>query len=300
MEAVSRPAWQRSAVRRLRVRILLTAASQVVSLSAVFAAHPQTNSSAFRAPAAGGCGDGCLPLSLLYTSDGRRGKHGRPPLHFLPQPPLLLEELRENLAARPGQHAGDDLAAMVQARIVQQVVRACGPPRPWDRRRRRRRWNPRLHDRPGTHRTRLQGHVQRATVQPPRLPGRGRLRDGDHLGVGGRIVQLLPLVVRRAITRSSCTITAPIGHFLFARRPCCALLPGPVACSLRASMPGNHSASSPTMSSGGAKTSRFRPLSPRPIDLQPHRPGPASQPQSRPALRRRDACPAGASLGGRR
>ena len=50
--------------------------------------------------------------------------------------------------------------------------------------------------RPGAHRAGLERHVERAAVEPPRAARLGRLGDGDHLGVGRRIVELLALVVR--------------------------------------------------------------------------------------------------------
>ena len=41
---------------------------------------------------------------------------------LLPQPPLLLEEAGEELAAGLGEDAGDDLAAVVEAVVVQEVI----------------------------------------------------------------------------------------------------------------------------------------------------------------------------------
>ena len=53
-----------------------------------------------------------------------------------------------------------------------------------------------LHDRTGTHRAWFERNVKRAFFQSPALHGRSRLRDGDHLGVCRRILELLSLIVR--------------------------------------------------------------------------------------------------------
>jgi hypothetical protein len=53
----------------------------------------------------------------------------------------------------------------------------------------------RQHNGAGTHGAWLQGDVQDTIIQAPGAERLGCLRDGDHLGVGGRIVQLFALIV---------------------------------------------------------------------------------------------------------
>lgn len=55
---------------------------------------------------------------------------------------------------------------------------------------------PCLDDGARAHGARLQRDVESAILQTPRVQRVGRLRNGDHLGVGRRIVQLFALVVR--------------------------------------------------------------------------------------------------------
>ena len=115
---------------------------------------------------------------------------------LLPQSPLLLKKLREDLAARLAEHAGNDLRAVVQARIIQQSVERM------DRAGLRisgavdEHGNPRQQNCPGTHRTRFERDVERAAIQSPRVERLGGLRDGDHFRMSRGIAKLLALVVR--------------------------------------------------------------------------------------------------------
>jgi len=115
---------------------------------------------------------------------------------LFPQPPLRLKESAEDLPARIRHHPGDDLATMIQTRIVQQLIERADRAslrigRAIDNRR-----DAGLDNRAGTHRTRFKRHVKRTAVQSPRLPRLGGLGNGDHFGVGRRIMELLALVVR--------------------------------------------------------------------------------------------------------
>lgn len=53
-----------------------------------------------------------------------------------------------------------------------------------------------LDDSAGTHRARFQGDIERAVQQPPGTQGFGGLRDGNHLGMRGRVFQHFALIVR--------------------------------------------------------------------------------------------------------
>ena len=55
---------------------------------------------------------------------------------------------------------------------------------------------PGLNNGAGAHGTRFEGDVENAMVQSPRLQRLRRLGEGDHFGMGGRIAQLLTLIVR--------------------------------------------------------------------------------------------------------
>jgi len=55
-----------------------------------------------------------------------------------------------------------------------------------------------LQNRPGAHRARFQRHVKHAIVEPPATQRFGGLGDGNHLGVGCWVAQLLALVVSRS------------------------------------------------------------------------------------------------------
>ena len=47
----------------------------------------------------------------------------------------------------------------------------------------------------GAHHARLQRHDERAVVQPPGAERGGRVPQGEHLGMGGRVLEALALVV---------------------------------------------------------------------------------------------------------
>ncbi len=55
-----------------------------------------------------------------------------------------------------------------------------------------------LHNRPGTHWAGFERDVKNGVVQPPRAQRLGRLRDGNHLGMGGRVKQPFALIVSSA------------------------------------------------------------------------------------------------------
>ena len=57
---------------------------------------------------------------------------------------------------------------------------------------------PGLHDRAGTHGTWFQGDIKDAIFESPRPHCLGRLRDGDHLGMGRGVVELFALIVGRS------------------------------------------------------------------------------------------------------
>ena len=92
-------------------------------------------------------------------------------------------------------HAGHQVDAVVQPAVLGNVVQAP----------RRSRLGiggavddplqPRQHRRPRAHGARLQGHHQGAAFQPPVAPPPGGLREHQHLGMGRRVVALLPAVV---------------------------------------------------------------------------------------------------------
>ena len=58
--------------------------------------------------------------------------------------------------------------------------------------------NPGQDDRPHAHDAGLEGHVERTAEQPPGTERRGGLPDGDHLGMGGRVVARLPQIAPTA------------------------------------------------------------------------------------------------------
>lgn len=83
---------------------------------------------------------------------------------------------------------------MVQSRIAQQLEKTDRSPRLRISGAKNDAWNASLQDRSGTHRTRLQRHIERRLFQTPIADRGGGLRDRDHLRMGGRILQHLSLI----------------------------------------------------------------------------------------------------------
>ena len=109
--------------------------------------------------------------------------------------PAGAEEVDDHRPGLVGQQAADDLGAVVELRVVQDVhdaPRRAGlrVGRGVDHAR-----DPGEHDRSRAHRARLQGHVERRVEDPPRADRGRRLAKGEHLGVGGRVLEQLALVV---------------------------------------------------------------------------------------------------------
>ena len=115
---------------------------------------------------------------------------------FFPQSSLLCKEIAQQPAALGTQQAREYLGLVVHPRIGQQPVERLDSPRlrigrPVD--------DPRqtgLQNGPRAHRAGFERHVERAAGEPPAADRFGRLRDGDHLGMGRRVTKLFPLVVR--------------------------------------------------------------------------------------------------------
>ena len=98
-------------------------------------------------------------------------------------------------ARRPRREdAGDDLGAMVEARIGEDVQDASRRPRLRVGGRVDHARDPREDDRPRAHRARLQRHVERALQHPPGAKRGGGLAQRQHLGVRGRVLAQLALV----------------------------------------------------------------------------------------------------------
>lgn len=114
---------------------------------------------------------------------------------LLPQTTLSLKELPENFRASLRHHAANDLSPMVQTRIVRDLIKRFATAGLRVRRSEYHVWHTSLNNGPGTHRARLQRDVDYTTLQPPGGESGCRLRQGDHLGMGRRVVELLALVV---------------------------------------------------------------------------------------------------------
>src|SRR5262245_57663773 len=114
---------------------------------------------------------------------------------FLAELTLGGEKTGQDGGAALGQDTADDLGAMIQARIAGNLIQRMTGPRLGigttvnDER------NARLDNGPGTHRTRFEGDIKNGPFEPPGLQRGGGLGDGDHLGVGGGILEQLALIV---------------------------------------------------------------------------------------------------------
>jgi hypothetical protein len=99
------------------------------------------------------------------------------------------EEVAQQVPALALQHARGELDAVVQARVLDEVLQRAAHPGLRVARAEDQVGDPGEHDRAGAHRARLQRHVERA---PEQAPVAGRLRgatDGDHLRVCRRVLQ---------------------------------------------------------------------------------------------------------------
>ena len=101
-----------------------------------------------------------------------------------------------------GQDAARDVGAVVEPRLGEHVEHAAGRARLGvgaavdDAR------HAREDDRPGAHGARLERHDERGVEHAPRAEGAGRLAERDRLGVRGRVLAQLPLVVPGADDRA--------------------------------------------------------------------------------------------------
>ena len=117
-------------------------------------------------------------------------------MSLLPEPSLLAEEFAEEFAALVGQYAIADFAAVVQSRVVEQLKERPGGPGFGVGRTVNHEGDTCLKNGPGTHWAWLKRDIQRAFFEPPTAERFGGLRNGDHFGVRGRVLQLFPLIVR--------------------------------------------------------------------------------------------------------
>src|SRR4051812_14101656 len=109
--------------------------------------------------------------------------------------PARCEEVGEQPRAAGGEHAAGHLRAVVEARLGQHVEDAAGGAglgvgAAVDDTR-----HAREDDRARAHRAGLERDVQGAVENPPGAERAGRLAQGDGLGVGGRVLAQLALVV---------------------------------------------------------------------------------------------------------
>ena len=106
-----------------------------------------------------------------------------------------FEEGLEDGGAVVCQHAGSDFETVVEAAVADDVVKTpagaglrvgAAVDKPVE---------PGQDQRAGAHRAGFERDVDRAAVQSPQAQGRRGLGQGDDLGVGGRVLELLALVV---------------------------------------------------------------------------------------------------------
>ncbi len=112
--------------------------------------------------------------------------------------PSVAEEVAEQLATLLGTHAPDDLDLVVQTRIPWDVVQRADRTRLGVVRSEDHSVETGQHQRAGTHRARLEGDVQAASIQPPGTDRRGCGSQGEDLRMGGRVAIHLPAVVSLA------------------------------------------------------------------------------------------------------
>ena len=110
---------------------------------------------------------------------------------------------------------GHDVHPMIQPGVVQQVVQGMHGAGLRIDRAIDENGNAGLEDGPGAHRARFQRDVERAAIEPPRSQRMGRLGDGDHLGVGRGIVELLSLIVGAGDHLAMVDNRRADGHFIF-------------------------------------------------------------------------------------
>jgi hypothetical protein len=81
--------------------------------------------------------------------------------------PQSTKKVLQQLCALRRQHSTHDLGSMIQTRVPNNVGHRTRHPRLLVERTKHEHAHPRQHDRSGAHRARLEGHVQRAVVEPP-------------------------------------------------------------------------------------------------------------------------------------
>lgn len=126
---------------------------------------------------------------------------------------LLLKEAGEHVAAGFAEDAAVGFGLVVEAGILEKLKEAVdgagfGVRGAVDDERYSRKQNG-----AGAHRARFKGDVQSAVGQAPIADTGGGLRDGDHLGVGGRVAQLLALIVGRSNDASVANDDRTDGNF---------------------------------------------------------------------------------------
>ena len=139
---------------------------------------------------------------------GPFAQHVRPD----PGPPIGFHErhpsgaprrtFSSSAAALRGEHPADHLGAVGEPAVTQHVPQRAGRaglrlPRPEHHAR-----HPGQPDRAGAHRAGLDGHRERAALQPPLPPHGGGGAQGEHLGVRGGVAERLAGVARRRPARA--------------------------------------------------------------------------------------------------
>jgi hypothetical protein len=151
--------------------------------------------------AIGGGGDERCVDHAATIDDRRRRRHGDSPTPaLLPRrgTAARAEERDEQLGRLGLQDARVDLRAVVEPRLGEDVEDAARRARLRVGRRVDHARHAREDDRARAHRARLERHVERAVEDAPRAEVRGGGAQGEHLGVRGRVLAQLALVVAGA------------------------------------------------------------------------------------------------------
>ena len=106
------------------------------------------------------------------------------------------EELLQQLAGSRLEHPADDLGLVVQPRVVEDAIERPGRAPLRVRRAEDHAGDAREHQRPGAHRARLEGDVERRAGEPVVAEPPGGAPQGDDLGVGRRVAPADRPVVR--------------------------------------------------------------------------------------------------------